>query len=93
VATGSGVTPVVAGNPYEPMADLVRAELGPDLEGAVMVGDRPDTDGRFARVIGCRFGLVFSGVTHRSDLPVNPSPDLMADDLAGLVDALLPRGT
>jgi glycerol-1-phosphatase len=89
VVAGSGVTAVVAGKPYEPMAELVRAELGPDLDGAVMVGDRPDTDGRFARAIGCRFGLVFSGVTHRTDLPVNPSPDLVADHLAGLADQLL----
>ena len=89
VVAGSGVAAVVAGKPYEPMADLVRAELGADLHGAVMVGDRPDTDGRFARAIGCRFGLVFSGVTHRGDLPVNPTPDLVAADLAGLADQLL----
>ena len=92
VVAGSGMAAVVAGKPYEPMADLVRAELGADLDGAVMVGDRPDTDGRFARAIGCRFGLVFSGVTHRSDLPVNPTPDLVADDLAGLADQLLAAG-
>ena len=36
-----------------------------------------------------RFGLVFSGVTRRSDLPVNPTPDLVAEDLAGLADILL----
>ena len=89
VVAGSGMAAIVAGKPYEPMADLVRAELGADLRGAVMVGDRPDTDGRFARAIGCRFGLVFSGVTHRSDLPVNPTPDVVADDLTGLVDQLL----
>ena len=40
-------------------------------------------------VRGCRFGLVFSGVTHRTDLPVNPTPDLVADDLAGLAALLL----
>jgi 4-nitrophenyl phosphatase len=89
VAAGSGVTPTVAGKPYEPMAALVRAELGADLGGAIMVGDRPDTDGRFARTIGCRFGLVLTGVTHRGDLPVNPTPDLVSADLASLVDALL----
>jgi 4-nitrophenyl phosphatase len=89
VVTGSGVAAVVAGKPYEPMADLVRAELGDAVSGAVMVGDRPDTDGRFARALGCRFGLVLSGVTHRNDLPVSPTPDLVADDLAGLADQLL----
>jgi HAD superfamily hydrolase (TIGR01450 family) len=89
VVTGSGVAAVVAGKPYEPMADLVRAELGDAVGDAIMVGDRPDTDGRFARALGCRFGLVLSGVTHRRDLPVNPEPDLVADDLARLADQLL----
>jgi 4-nitrophenyl phosphatase len=89
VVTGSGVAAVVAGKPYEPMANLVRAELGADLGGAIMVGDRPDTDGRFARALGCRFGLVLSGVTHRGDLPVTPAPDLVADDLAALADQLM----
>jgi 4-nitrophenyl phosphatase len=89
VVTGSGVAAVVAGKPYEPMADLVRAELGDAVGDAIMVGDRPDTDGRFARALGCRFGLVLSGVTHRRDLPVNPVPDLVADDLARLADRLL----
>ena len=40
------------------MADLVRAEAGVD---GVAVGDRPDTDGRFARALGYRFGLVLTG--------------------------------
>jgi HAD superfamily hydrolase (TIGR01450 family) len=93
VVAGSGVAATVAGKPYEPMAQLVQAELGgADLSTAVMVGDRPDTDGRFARAIGCRFALVFSGVTHRADLPVNPTPDLVADDLASLADQLLSNG-
>jgi 4-nitrophenyl phosphatase len=91
VAAASGVTPTVAGKPYEPMAELVRGQLGSTLGDAIMVGDRPDTDGRFARTIGCRFGLVLTGVTHRRDLPVNPTPDLVGDDLAGLVDTLLTR--
>jgi ribonucleotide monophosphatase NagD (HAD superfamily) len=54
-----------------------------------MVGDRPDTDGRFAMALGYRFGLVLSGVT--AALPVEPAPDLVADDLAALVDAELGR--
>jgi ribonucleotide monophosphatase NagD (HAD superfamily) len=50
-----------------------------------MVGDRPDTDGRFAVTLGWRFALVLSGVTQRGDLPVDPVPDVVADDLATLV--------
>lgn len=86
----SGVTPTIAGKPYAPMAALVRARLGADAaRTAVMVGDRPDTDGRFAVELGCRFGLVLSGVTLATDLPVDPTPALVAADLAALADVLL----
>lgn len=86
LATAAGRQPEVAGKPHQPIADLVR-----DRYGAVdiVVGDRPDTDGRFARLAGARFGLVLTGVTGREDLPVDPEPDLVADDLAGLVQRVL----
>jgi glycerol-1-phosphatase len=82
VAYATGVTPIVAGKPHGPMADLVRAAGGD--EGTV-VGDRPDTDGAFARRLGYRFALVLTGVTARADLPVDPEPDVVADSLADLV--------
>jgi ribonucleotide monophosphatase NagD (HAD superfamily) len=56
-----------------------------------MVGDRPDTDGAFAKTLGYRFALVLSGVTRPADLPVEPTPDLTADDLPSLVKAVLAR--
>ncbi|MEZ5145004.1 MAG: HAD-IIA family hydrolase [Acidimicrobiales bacterium] len=86
VATAAGVAPEVAGKPHEAMAALVRERLGPV---GVMVGDRPDTDGRFAVALGYRFALVLSGVTGRADLPVTPAPDLVAEDLAGAIDAVV----
>jgi HAD superfamily hydrolase (TIGR01450 family) len=82
VAYASSATPVVAGKPYPPMVDLVRARVGGE---GVFVGDRPDTDGRFGVALGYRFALVLSGVTSARDLPVQPRPDLVADDLATLV--------
>lgn len=82
VERATGTTAEVAGKPYGPMCDLVRDRLGPD---GIMVGDRPDTDGRFAVALGYRFALVLSGVTTRSDLPVDPVPDLVAPDLTALV--------
>lgn len=85
VVTATGVTPVVAGKPNAPMAELVRARLGPT---AVMVGDRPDTDGRFARLLGYRFALVHTGVTLAHEV-VDPVPDLVAADLGTLVDGVL----
>jgi HAD superfamily hydrolase (TIGR01450 family) len=82
VAYASQTTPIVAGKPHRPMADLVRALVGD--EGTV-VGDRPDTDGAFAVTLGYRWALVLSGVTRKSDLPVTPAPDVVADSLAALV--------
>ena len=82
VAYASGVRAVVAGKPHAPMADLVREVGG---ETGTVVGDRPETDGAFARTLGYRFALVLSGVTHEADLPVEPAPDTVAPSLAALV--------
>jgi HAD superfamily hydrolase (TIGR01450 family) len=82
VAYASGVRPVVAGKPHPPMADLVREVGG---ETGTVVGDRPETDGDFARTLGYRFALVLSGVTRETDLPVEPAPDTVAPSLAALV--------
>lgn len=87
VACATGVTPVVAGKPNEPMAQLVRARLG---ERGMVVGDRPDTDGALARRLGYRFGLVHSGVTS-AGAASDPAPDVEAADLAALVSALPPH--
>lgn len=83
VATATGQTPVVAGKPEQPAADLVRSRYGSD---GVMVGDRPETDGAFAVALGYDFGLVLSGVTRSAD-GVVPVPQLVAVDLQSLVAA------
>ena len=92
VQSAAGVSAVIAGKPYEPMAELVRATVGAEAaRRAVMVGDRPSTDGRFARTLGCRYAHVHSGVTPKG-APVDPDPDLAVDDLAGVADALVTHG-
>lgn len=83
VETAVGAPALVAGKPHHPMAALVRSRFGDD---GIMVGDRPDTDGQFAVELGYRFGLVLSGVTVEADLPVSPAPEVVAADLAALVD-------
>jgi len=89
VSTAAGVDPQIAGKPFAPMADLVRETLGTkSVEQAVMVGDRPSTDGRFARVLGCEYAHVFTGVTGRGEM-IDPQPDLTGDDLAAIVELLL----
>jgi glycerol-1-phosphatase len=91
IATASGAVPVVAGKPYEPMAALVRDLYGPAVATAWVVGDRPDTDGRFAHTLGCRFALVLSGVTTDA-VGSDPPGDLVAADLAAVATTLLTHG-
>ncbi|MBA2283232.1 MAG: HAD-IIA family hydrolase [Acidimicrobiia bacterium] len=86
IATAGGVAPIIAGKPHEPIATVVRDRCGPT---GMVIGDRVETDGLFAVALGWDFGLVLSGVTTAADLPVVPTPALVADDLAGLVDQLL----
>ncbi len=85
VVAAAGVPAVVAGKPYAPMVALVRERLGAT---GTMVGDRFDTDGRFAQALGYRFALVLTGVSDAS-AGMDPTPEFIAADLAGLVDELL----
>ena len=86
VRYASGQDAVVAGKPYGPAAALVAERVG---AVAMMVGDRPSTDGRFARRLGAAFGLVRSGVTAPGVEVDDPRPDLDAADLAALVATCL----
>lgn len=86
VTVASGVVPEVAGKPHGAMARLLEARFGPV---DVVVGDRPDTDGGLAVELGADFGLVLSGITTVDDLPVEPTPVWVADDLASLVATAL----
>ena len=85
IVTATGVSAEVAGKPTAPITDLVRTRLGPT---GVMVGDRLDTDGGFARSLGYRFALVLTGVTTAADLPAVPAPDLVASSAAEVVREL-----
>jgi len=83
---GSGKSAEVAGKPNQAAGDLLRQRFGhPDL----VVGDRPDTDGRFAQLLGAPFALVLSGVTGPGDLPVSPEPAVVETNLAAVVSARL----
>jgi len=88
VATASETKPEVAGKPYEPMAALVRG-LAPEV--SAVVGDRPSTDGLFARKHGVPYGLVYTGVTPADHGKLEQQPDIEAEDLAAVVDRALAR--
>lgn len=89
IATAAGAVPVIAGKPFEPMARLVREVVGASWrDDAVMVGDRPSTDGRFARQLGCRYAHVWSGITGRDEV-LDVPPEMVADDLAAVADLVV----
>jgi 4-nitrophenyl phosphatase len=80
VRTATESDPTFAGKPHQPMADLAIERLGPD---ALMIGDRNDTDGDFARTAGFRFAIVLSGVTSEPEAKaLDPAPDMIAADAA-----------
>jgi HAD superfamily hydrolase (TIGR01450 family) len=92
IVTASGVVPIIAGKPHEPMAALVRATIGDSAaHTAVMVGDRPETDGLMAARLGCRYAHVESGIT-AAGATVVPQPDLTAADLAAVAKVLIAHG-
>ncbi len=101
VATAAGADAVIGGKPHVPMADVTMQMLSTpqrsfDPMRTLMVGDRVETDGLFARRLGCRFALVRSGVS-RPDVDVaveidGPiAIDLDVADLARVVEHLVAR--
>jgi 4-nitrophenyl phosphatase len=90
VATAAEATPEVAGKPHQPTADAI-SRLADDLR--VMVGDRPSTDGALATQLRVPFALVLSGVTARGEVPTDPAPAQVADDLVTLVQLALEQQT
>ena len=85
---------IVAGKPHEPMARLV-AQMTDDTstDDMVMIGDRIDTDGAFARTLGCPFMLVLSGSTSAQNAGTIDAQrerlDSVAQDLDDAVTRLL----
>jgi 4-nitrophenyl phosphatase len=89
VAYATGADPEVAGKPNRPTVSLIAERIG---HVDVVVGDRPSTDGRLARALDARFALVLTGVTASTDLPVDPAPDIVGQDLASVVATFAAQG-
>jgi 4-nitrophenyl phosphatase len=82
VATAAQATPDVAGKPHDPMVALLRTRAP---GAAIVVGDRPSTDGVLAQRLGLPFALVRTGVTSDGREPMVVEPDEEAPDLETLV--------
>lgn len=85
VAAASGVAPMIAGKPEQPMRDLIKSR---GVTRAWVVGDRVDSDIEMAsREAKWRSVLVFTGVTGETD-DAFPA-DWTAPDLSAAVDLVL----
>lgn len=92
VETAAGCRAIVAGKPHRPMAELVVETVGSvRARQALMVGDRASTDGKFARLLKCSYGHVWSGVTSPDD-DLGLVPDLVGDNLAAIAAGVLSGG-
>lgn len=79
--------PVILGKPYTILLDLIVEKFNLNRKRTCMVGDRLDTDILFGINGNISSALVFSGVTHKSDLKTSSiQPDFTFDSL----DSLLP---
>ena len=88
ITASTGQKPEVAGKPYLPMAEVLRAELGRDMRNTVVIGDLQATDGLFAQIIGVPFVLVLCGLTSSAEGLV-PRPEFVVADVADFVATYL----
>ncbi len=98
VATASGRQPVVIGKPEREMADQLARSAGVEAREVLFVGDRLDTDIRWARRAGMHSALVLTGVSQAADVErarhegrEEDVPEYVLRDLselAGLLDGL-----
>jgi glycerol-1-phosphatase len=86
VVTTTGATPEVVGKPASPMFDTARRRL--DVDAALVVGDRLDTDVAGAAGVGWDSLLVLSGVSSKADLLRGPDlPTHLSGDVGALLEA------
>jgi ribonucleotide monophosphatase NagD (HAD superfamily) len=90
----SGRTATVLGKPNKLMFEPLRISKNLDKDETIMVGDRLNTDIKFAKNIGVRSVLVLTGVTTRDDadaVPADERPDFICNsvvDIPNLVKQL-----
>lgn len=87
--TATDVSPIIAGKPSTTLFDFALERLGTKPEDTLVVGDRLETDILGGQRAGCKTALVLSGISTREEADAwSPKPDLIIDELAGLLRAL-----
>ncbi len=89
IQVATDVTPLMIGKPEPEMYRLALSRMGLQPEQALVVGDRLETDIAGAQRIGCRTGLVLSGVSTAEQAAAwLPPIDYIASDLAALLEMI-----
>jgi HAD superfamily hydrolase (TIGR01450 family) len=87
----TGRKAIVLGKPTPHMFEPLKRAGGVLPENTMMVGDRLNTDMKFARIIGAKGTVVLTGVTTREDAlsECENSPDFICDSVADVADLVL----
>ena len=87
IEIASGVKAQLMGKPFPEMYRMAMERLNTASSATLAVGDRLETDIIGGQELGCLTGLVLSGVSTLEDVHrFNHLPDLIAEDLTGLLD-------
>jgi 4-nitrophenyl phosphatase len=87
ITTATDVEPIVAGKPFPFLMDISLERLGTTKAETLVVGDRLETDVAAGQAVGCPTALVLSGVSTKEQAEKwNPKIDIVAEDLAALLD-------
>ena len=83
----SGVHPDIIGKPFPAMMEMALDKLDVLPNEALVIGDRLNTDIAAGQAAGCHTALVLTGISTREEAEKwQPQPDLIAEDLATLID-------
>jgi 4-nitrophenyl phosphatase len=90
VEAASGKKAFIVGKPDQYIFQMALERSNSKPEQTIMIGDRLETDIKGAQELGIRTGLVLSGVSSREMVNRwSPNPDLIANNIEGILDLLI----
>jgi 4-nitrophenyl phosphatase len=87
IEAATSVRPIIIGKPQPAMMLMALERLGTQPEETLVVGDRLETDIAAGQAAGCKTAMVLSGVSTKEQAEAwNPVPDIIAKNLASLIE-------
>lgn len=91
IAVASGREPMIVGKPDPKIFEAVPNHENIDIKNSWMIGDRLNTDIKFAKNVGLKSILVLTGVSKRDEcetLSIEERPDFVCEDLAACLKVI-----